>query len=139
MHFDVNWLAVLVAAVVSFAIGAAWYMALGQQWMASLGKTREQLGSGPTPFIIGFVCQVVMAYFMVLVTPALFGEVSLWSGVMAGAHMWIGFVATTMILNHRYQGMPWSLTFIDGGYLLLALLAQGVVIGLFGGAPAPAA
>lgn len=46
--------------------------------------------------------------------------------------MWVGFVITSMILNHRYQGAPWSLTLIDGGYLLGVLLVQGVVIGLFG-------
>jgi hypothetical protein len=37
-----------------------------------------------------------------------------------------------MIINHRYQGQKWSLTIIDGGYLLGVLLLQGVVIGLFG-------
>jgi hypothetical protein len=46
--------------------------------------------------------------------------------------MWLGFVLTSMILNHRYQNSKWSLTLIDGAHLLLVLIAQGVVIGLFG-------
>jgi hypothetical protein len=115
-------------------------MTLGTQWMNALGRTREQLGTGAAPFAIGFLCQLVMAYFMALVTPALFGPVTVGSGLLAGAHMWVGFVITTIILNHRYQGQSWRLTAIDGGYLLLALLAQGLIIGLFGGgATAPAA
>ncbi len=140
MHFNVNWIAVIAAAVASFAVGSVWYMALSRQWLAASGRTREDINARDmAPFIIGFICQLVMAYFMALVTPALFGPVSVWSGLLAGAHMWLGFVITTMILNHRYQGRPWSLTAIDGGYLLLALLAQGIVIGLFGGGGAPAA
>jgi hypothetical protein len=141
MHFDVNWIAVVVATIASFAVGAGWYMALGKQWMAALGKSREQFtNAGASPYIIGFVCQLVMAYFMALVTPALFGPVTIGAGLLAGAHMWLGFIIPGMILNHRYQGQTWALTAIDGGYLLVALLVQGLVIGLFGGgAPVVAA
>ena len=58
----------------------------------------------------------------------------------AGAVMWLGFVMPPMILNHRYQNMPWQLTIIDGGHLLAVLLVQGLVIGLFGGGvPVPVA
>ena len=133
MHFAVNWLAVVVAAVASMALGFGWYMALSAQWLKAIGKTRDQInGKDPTPFIIGFIVQLVMAYFIAVIVQALFGSVTVWNGVLAGAHMWVGFVITSMILNHRYQGAPWSLTLIDGGYLLGVLLVQGVVIGLFG-------
>ncbi len=133
MHFAVNWLAVLVAGVASMALGFAWYMALSRQWLAALGKSADQInGKDPTPFIIGFLVQLVMAYFVALVTPALFGATNAWTGLLCGAHMWLGFVITSMILNHRYQGASWRLTAIDGGYLLGVLLVQGLVIGLFG-------
>jgi hypothetical protein len=130
----VNWIAVVVAAVASMALGFVWYMALANQWMAALGKTREQIsmGSSATPFIISFVMQLVMAYFLALFMPKLLGSVSVANGLLAGFLLWLGFVITTMITNHRYQGSKWSLTVIDGGYFLGVLLIQGVVIGLFG-------
>jgi hypothetical protein len=131
-HFAVNWLAVLLAGIASFAFGAAWYMSLSQQWLAALGKTREQLQVGNTPFIWSIVMELVMAYFIALLTPALTGEISIVSGMVVGAHMWLGFVITTLILNHRYEGMRWSLTIIDGLHLLGVLVIQGLVIGLFG-------
>jgi hypothetical protein len=139
MHFAVNWLAVIVAAVVSMGIGAIWYNVLGTQWMSAIGKTREQLNAGWQPFAWGFAVQLVMAYFIALITPALFGATDIWNGILAGVHMWLGFGITAMILNHRYQNMPWRLTAIDGGYLLLVLVSQGIVIGLFGGGAAVAA
>jgi hypothetical protein len=70
--------------------------------------------------------------------PKMFGAVSIGSGLMAGFMLWFGFIITSMIQNHRYEGAPWSRTIIDGGYMLGVMLVQGIVIGLFGGA-APAA
>ncbi|QQR37721.1 DUF1761 domain-containing protein [Devosia oryziradicis] len=138
-HFAVNWLAVVLATVASFAFGAAWYMGLSRQWLNALGKTREQLNVGYTPFIWSVLVELVMAYFLALLTPALMGEVTVAGGAIVGAHMWLGFVVTSLIMNHRYEGMKWSLTIIDGLHLLGVLVVQGVVIGLFGGGAVPSA
>jgi hypothetical protein len=140
-HFDVNWLAVIVATVASWGLGAVWYMVLANQWLAAIGKTKDQINSKDfTPYIWSVIAQLVMAYFIALLTPTIFGSATVVTGLLAGAHLWLGFVITSMIQSHRYQGAKWSLTFIDGGYLLAVLLVQGLIIGLFGGpAAAPAA
>jgi hypothetical protein len=133
LHFNVNWIAVILAALASMALGFGWYMALANQWMAAVGKTKEQLQpSDPTPFVWTAAMQLVMAYFLAVITPLLFKETNIYNGVLAGVHMWVGFVITTMIINHRYQGAKWSLTLIDSGYLLGVLIIQGIVIGIFG-------
>ena len=133
MHFEVNWLAVIVATIAGFAVGAVWYSTLGKQWMAAIGKSRDQLNAGPVPYVLGVLAELVMAYFLAVVTLNLLGSVTVANGLLAGALMWVGFIMPPMILNHRYQNMPWSLTILDGGHLLLVLLVQGLVIGLFGG------
>jgi hypothetical protein len=136
MFGSVNWLAIIVATIASMALGFVWYMVLAKQWMAALDKTREQImGSGngqATPFIIAALMQLIMAYSLALFVPRLMGSMSVGNGLIVGFHVWLGFVITSMIINHRYQGSKWSLTLIDGGYLLGVLLIQGVVIGLFG-------
>ena len=135
-YFNVNWLAVLLAMIASMALGAAWYMILSKQWIAATGRTIEQImaGSGgqATPFIWGAAMQLVMAYFLALLTPIILGEMSVANGVVVGIHLWVGFILTSMILNHRYQGLRWSLAVIDGGYLLGVLIVQGIVLGLLG-------
>jgi hypothetical protein len=132
-HFAVNWLAVILATVASWALGAAWYMVFAKQWLAAIGKTPDQINRADyTPYIWSVVCLLVMAYFMALLTPALMGSNSVGNGLIVGAHMWLGFVVTAMVLNHRYEGAPWSRTFINAGYLLAVLLIDAVVIGLFG-------
>lgn len=138
-HFaDINWLAILLATVASMALGMGWYTILGNQWMAALGKTRDEImpegKSSPAPFVIAAICQLVMAYFVLLLTRAIMDtsatDIQVMDAVMVGAHMWFGFILTAMVLNHAYQGQKWSLTLIDGGYLLGVLLLQGIVIGL---------
>lgn len=133
MAFTFNWLGVVVGVVVAWIIGAGWYMVLANQWMTAIGKTRDQInGKDPTPYIIGFICQIVMALVIASIMPGLFGARTPVNGLMTGGLMWLGFVITSMTLNHRYEGAPWSRTFIDGGYLLVALLVQGLAIGYFG-------
>lgn len=132
-HFAVNWLAVILASVASFAIGAVWYMALSKQWLAAIGKSRDDIDSKDvTPFIWSFIVLLVIAYFIALLTPAVMGAMSIYNAMLLGGHMWLGFILTSMILNHRYEGRPWSLTIINGGYLLAVVLVDGLVIGLFG-------
>mgnify|MGYP000586691199 CR=1 FL=1 len=67
MFGDVNFLAVGIAAVLAFALGALWYSAVlfAKPWMAGLGYTEErfkemQAGMGPT-YAISFLSWLVTA------------------------------------------------------------------------------
>lgn len=135
-YLNFNWLAVLLAMITSMALGAAWYIGLSKQWLAATGRTMDQIKTGSggqaTPFIWGAAMQLVMAYFLALLTPMILGEMSVGSAVIVGIHIWVGFILTSMILNHRYQGVSWSLALIDGGYMLGVVVVQGVVLGLLG-------
>jgi hypothetical protein len=126
----VNYVAIVVAAVAGFAFGAVWYMALGKVWMAALGMT-EHPKPQPAPFLIAFAAQLVMAWMLAGALGHL-GDVSVVAGLITAALIWVGFIATTLVVNHRFQGAKWSLTLIDGGHWLGVLLVMGVVLGLFG-------
>jgi hypothetical protein len=134
---SVNWLAIIVATIASMALGFVWYMALAKQWVAALGRPPvtspgEGMGTSPTPFIWSAAMQLVMAYFLALLTPKVMGATTIGNAVQLGFWLWLAFILTSMITNHRYQQSKWSLTIIDGGYMLGVLIVQGIVIGLFG-------
>ena len=134
---EVNYLAVLVAAIAAWAFGALWYMALAGPWMKAQGwaSKAEMLGPGgrpsPLPFVISFIAELVMAYLLAGLIAHL-GDVNVWRGVVTSFFVWLGFVATTLIVNHRFGRNSWMLTLIDGGHWLGVLLVMGLVIGLFG-------
>lgn len=127
----INYVAVIVAAIAGFAVGMAWYMTLGNAWMAALGKTKEELKPSAGPFIVSGISLLVMAYMLAGLIGHM-GPISISSGLITGASAWLGFVITTMAVNHAYQGAKLNLTLIDGGHYLAVLLAMGAVIGYFG-------
>lgn len=133
----INYLAVIVAAVASFAFGSVYYMTLGKAWMAALGKTESEIkGDGkmsPLPFIIAALAQLIMAYFLAGVMGHLGADtVNVTKGLVTAFFVWLGFVFTTMAVNYAFQGAKRALTVIDGGHWLGVFLLQGLVIGLFG-------
>ena len=132
-----NYYAVIVAAIVSYAFGAAYYMTLSKPWLSAVGKTEADIkGDGkqnPLPFVVAFISQVIMAYVLAgLIGHLGSGQVTLTNGVLSGLFAWIGFVITTLATNHGFQGASVRLTLIDGGHWFGVLLLQGLVIGLIG-------
>ncbi len=138
MFETVNWIAIFVATLASMAIGAGWYSGLAKPWIAANGFSQEQIDSieandTPMIYVIAAVCHLIMAFVLSGVIIHAGGEqITLSDGLITSALVWLGFVVTTMSVNHRFQFKPWSLTVIDSGHYLLVLLAQGAIIGWFG-------
>jgi uncharacterized membrane protein len=133
---SMNTLAILVAAVAGWLFGAAWYGILGKQWMAALGKTREELrtgGNGPLlPMILSAAADILMAYFLAgLIAHLGAAHINARGGAISGALVWIGFVITTMIVNNTFAGRDRRLLLIDGGHWLFVLVIMGAIIGAF--------
>jgi hypothetical protein len=132
-----NYFAVIVAAIVSFMFGWLWYGVLfSKQWLRAIGKTEQELkaqGPSPMPFIISFIALVIMSWALAGVVGHLSpGEVSFKNGVISAFFLWLGFVITTMTVNHAFHGTKRAVTLIDGGHWLGVLVLQGAVIGLMG-------
>lgn len=130
----ISYAAVAAAAVGGFAFGALYYTLLSRAWMAALGKTREELPAGsPLPFVIAAVGQLVIAFLLAGAIGHLGpGMVTPLNGIIAGALLWVGFVAPTFAVNYAFQGARWALLAIDTGHWLGVLLLQGLIIGLIG-------
>lgn len=127
----INLLAVVVAAMVGFAVGAVWYRVFGPQWMTAVGRTPADVEPRARPFVVALAGQLLMAYMLAGAVGYL-GAVTLHNGVVTASFIWLGFVATTIAINHGFQGRPLSLTLIDAGHWLAVLVLMGAVIGLFG-------
>lgn len=129
----VSYLAVLIAAVAAFVFGALYYGVLSRQWVAAGRIAPEQAKPGPALLAVTFVSELIMAWVLAGVIGHLgVDQVTLWNGVVTGFLLWLGFMATTMAVNHRYQAYGWDLTAIDGGHWLGVALIMGAVIGWWG-------
>jgi hypothetical protein len=54
------------------------------------------------------------------------------NGMISAGFIWAGFVMTSLIVNHAFQGAKRALTLIDGGHWLGVLLIQGAILGWMG-------
>jgi hypothetical protein len=128
--------AIVVAAIASFVFGAVWYGTLAKPWMAAVGKTEADIKNAGSPiplYAMTLAALLVMAWVLAGMIGHLGpGQVTLRNGIISGAFAWVGFVATALVVNHRFQGAPRKLTLIDGGHWLGVLLIQGAVIGAMG-------
>lgn len=132
MQIPVNYLAVVIAALAAFGLGAVWYMVLSKPWLRAVGTTKEHMQArGAFPFLIAIIALLLMSWMLAGLMGHL-AQITIRGGVMAAFFVWAGFVITTMAVNHAYGGAKPMLTLIDGLYWLAALATMGAVIGAFG-------
>ena len=128
----VNWLAVIVAAVVKFAIGAVWFTALfGKRWRqlqgVPEGASTEGIG---TAMIVQIVGDLIMAYILARFLGH-YGATNLAGGILIGFMAWLGFVATIMSGQIFYEKKKPELVAIGAGYQLVGIVAMGAILAVW--------
>lgn len=126
-----NWLAVVVAALAAFALGALWYGPLfGKAWQALSGLTDDDIQQGHPAKTYGtaLVLNLVAAFGMGMVMQ-LHPSPDLGSGLNVGLLIGIAFVATSFGINYLFASRPLRLYLIDAGYMVALLSIMGAVIG----------
>lgn len=130
----VNILAVIVATLAAFALGAVWYTALfGKRWVKELGIPEEQLKEGAnmgrifgTCLLLTFVMGLGLAFLWHNEDPAnLNWQMGLYHGLLIG----VFFVAPSTGINYLYQRKSLLLWLIDVSYQVVFLGLMGAIIG----------
>lgn len=132
---ELNLVAVLVAAVAYFALGALWYSPalFGKLWMRAIGKTHDELQGSWMHYAAAGLASVVAAFVLAYVI-ALGGLLELTvataaAGAMMGILVWVGFVGTTMGTSYLFGGRGRVLFLIDASYHLVGFFVMGGIIG----------
>lgn len=139
MSFDLlgelNWLAVIVATVVYFALGGLWYAppVFGKAWMRSAGIViQEGQRPGPAiylmPLAAGFVSVIATAMLAVATGSDTFAE-----GIVLGLVVGVGFAVMTTAVEATFGNRPqpgvWFV--INGVYQLLGLVISAVIVSVW--------
>lgn len=128
---SLNYLAVGVAALATFILGGLWYspMLFGKAWMRANNFTEEDLQTFSKARMFGwsFVFSLVMALnlAMFLAGPT---TNTRW-GATAGAFAGFGWVAMSIAIVGLFENKTWAYILINGGYLTLAFIIMGAIIG----------
>lgn len=133
--YTVNFWPILVAGIVSFAIGALWYSPIlfGREWMMltkmssadiAAAKAKGMWKAYVTQFILALVSFCVLS-FVIVSTQTMTGS----DGAFLAFIVWLGFIATESVSRYLWENKPFKLILISGIGSLISLVIGGAIIG----------
>src|SRR5216683_874076 len=122
MH-NLNWLAILVAAISTMVVGFLWYSPL----LFAKAKMEEMKKSAGPTYAWSFVASLLSAFTLALILHGLRAE-DLHFGLMVGFHVWLGFVATVQLTGALFMKQSMKLFGINTGYQLVCYLVMAAIL-----------
>ncbi|HKJ78558.1 MAG TPA: DUF1761 domain-containing protein [Prolixibacteraceae bacterium] len=130
---NVNFVAVLVAALSSFLVGWLWYGPLfGRKWMKLNGFTEADIKEGglPMPLIMG-VNYVATALAALAIAMFLGDEAGVGFGLFIGFMIALFWIATSRLNDVLYERKPFGLFLINVGYNLVIYMLMGAILSIW--------
>jgi hypothetical protein len=137
----INYLAVLVAAIVIFILGGLWYSPIlfAKRWIALQNKTEEQMraqaaaSNMPLMYVSAFICAFIQAWVLALVIGhmAQVAEMGIAHAAIFSALIWLGFAASTSYATAIFSGKPRQLWLIDTMYNLVSFVVAGIILAVW--------
>ena len=129
----INWLAVLVAAIIRMAVGFAWYSPplFLKPWQAVTGVTPESMRAGlGKAMVVDVIASLIMSFALANIIVG--ANISDWlNGALAGFWVWLGFQATLLVSLWGYENRSLKLIAINLGNNLIALLLMGALLAVW--------
>ena len=136
---DINYWAVLVAAIASMVVGFLWYgVFFKKPWMEMMGITSEGMSGGKMTankaYAIQFVASLVMAYILshtLTFAMAYLNTDGVNAGITTGFWNWLGFVVPVTLGIVLWENKSWKLWMINASHYLVSLVVMGVILSLW--------
>jgi hypothetical protein len=134
---ELNWLAIIVGALIYFALGALWYAPqfLGRRWQRSIGwdpeRTQPQMSAAA--YAVPLVAYLVMAVAIALLAAATSTD-TLGEGIVLGLVVGIGLSLMHTMVDATFDPSkpePWTWFAINGSYHALGVLIVAVVVSVW--------
>ncbi len=134
MHFlQVNFAAVLTAAVIQWVLGWLWYGVLfNKDYKALVLKEGEKSSSAGGVMALIFVANLILCFALVkIITLPGANGVTFGRGSLIGAVCGLGFVVPPMFAQHISEKQPFKLFGINTLYWLIAMYLSGGVLAIW--------
>lgn len=131
--WDLNWVAIILAALAGFLIGGIWYGPLfGKTWQVEAGLSDERIkGSNMVmifglTFLLNFFSSFILAHVL-----RTYGDPGMSLSIMIAGGLALGFIVPAIGVNYLFSRKSRTLFGIDGGYWLLIYCVMGAIFGAF--------
>lgn len=131
---DLNWIAIVVAALSIMVVSPVWYMkrVFGQMWMDDIGKTEEELRAEAKPalYVVPIVTSIVSTIALALIIDNIGGGGL--EGLLVGAVVGIGVAAMALLPHYTFAFQPVRLAAVNAGQTAVTLTLVGFILGAWG-------
>ena len=128
----INWLAVLVAAIAYFALGAIWFSkpVFGGRWVAlhGINMNDPEAKKGVGAIMFGSFLLMLLATIGLAILIARFGFYEALSGVKLGLFTGIFFASTAISITFLYIKKPMAIHFIDNLYHIVGQIIAAIIL-----------
>lgn len=129
--FEINWLAVVICLILSFALGALWHSVLfNKTWTADSGTIYNKSNHGNPTVIFGLSA---LLNLLLIVGLAMFvgQHTNFLGGALKGLFVSLTWVATSIGVTYIFVGRSFRLFLIDAGYYLVFMTIAGMILGMW--------
>ena len=131
----INYWAVVVGAVIFFAVGGLWYSPLmfSKIWMRGLGLTESDIKEGHFNMWLALSASAFASSARAAALAWLFSTLALPSVLRAaviGGAAALAFGFTPMLRDRVWANRPWPVILVDAGYECAGGAAAGAIIAL---------
>jgi len=129
-----NYLAVVVAAVAYWVLGAIWFgVVFGRQWLQLEHIPPEQVAAmkgaaAAFPYIMSFVLNLIIAFVLAQLC-AWRNATTAARGASLGVLLWIGIIGPITYTTNMYEMRPLNLFLLNECYVLVGLFLMGAILG----------
>ncbi len=130
---DINYVAVLVAALIFMAVGFVWYSlsVFGKTWMKEVGLKEADLKAGPgTGYAFAMLAGLVQAYVLAHFVDYVYATTWV-DGLTVGLWVGVGFTAMAIGANYVFARRSAQLWLIDAGYFVTSLALAGALLAVW--------
>lgn len=126
---NLNWLAIIVAALSTFLIGGLWYSIFEKPWMAANNFSNEDLKKRKMPIVFGL--SFFFAFLMSLNLAMFIGKENFAYGTIAGFLTGFGWVALGIAIIALFENKPLKYVIINGGFMVVSFTIMGAILGVW--------
>ncbi len=133
----INYLAVLVSAIIAMGLGFVWHGPLfGKKFMAAMGMTiptdpevrKKMQKAMAMTYVIQFLLFVVTTSVL-----SIYINYGPKTGLVTAVCLWLGFVmptaASAALWNDRPTNAKWTIFLVSAGFNLVMLAVAGLILG----------
>ncbi len=134
---QVNWLAVLVAALAYFFLGAIWYSKalIGTKWASLVGINMSDpaKSKGMTKMLVASLILILLTCIGLALLVIRLDLLVVMSAIKLGIMTGVCFAATAVAISFVYENRPAGIYYIDCGYHLVGHIIAAIILVLWNG------